>query len=305
MPKDFGWAIVLAGFGLGLAAGLLVPMRARSWSPQWLLAASGPARLYAVLAVGILALLAAALVGGWHETAVASMAASPSATWTMPGARDAAGRSDGTSSAGSMEISIAELSARLATDGGADADWELLAQSYDFLGRASDAALARQHKVPTDRSLLDAVAISARLLGQGKPGLTASHEYGRADVAALLSQAAEHRRKREFQQACDLFAVVVKRGGMTADAWADYADAQAGVSGRLSGEPARAIEAALAADPQHPKALWLEASLAHEQQRYDDALRAWQQLLAVVPAGSSDARIVTANIAEATRLASN
>lgn len=306
MSEDFAWTIVLAGFGLGLATGLLVLLLTRSWSRQWLLAATGPARLYAFLAVGILALLSAAvLVGGRHDTAVAGMAASPAATGTMTGARDAAGGSGGTSTAGSMEIAIAELSARLATGGGSDADWELLAQSYDFLGRASDAALARQHKVPTERSLQDAVAVSARMLGQAKPGVATSRESTQGDVDALLSRAEEHRRKREFKQACDLFAVVVQRGGMTADAWADYADAQAGVSGKLSGEPAHAIEAALAADPQHPKALWLEASLAHEEQRYDDALGAWQQLLAVVPAGSSDARIVTANIAEATRLASN
>jgi cytochrome c-type biogenesis protein CcmH/NrfG len=92
---------------------------------------------------------------------------------------------------------------------------------------------------------------------------------------------------------------------MTADAWADYADAQASVSGKLAGEPARAIAAALAADPTHAKALWLQASLAHEEHRYGDALGTWRQLLAVVPPGSSDARIVTANIDEATRLASN
>jgi cytochrome c-type biogenesis protein CcmH len=256
MSDDFGWAIVLAGFGLGLATGLLVPMLARGWSRQWLLAASGPARLYCFLAVGLLAVLSAVvLVGGRHEPAIAGAAAMPLAMGTTTGARD--------------------------------------------------SALARQHKVPTERSLQDAVAVSARMLGRATPGMATPRASTPGDVAALLAQAEERRRKREFKQACDVFAVIVKRGGMTADAWADYADAQAGVSGQLSGEPARAIEAALAADPQHPKALWLKASLAHEEQRYDDALGTWQRLLAVVPAGSTDARIVTANIAEATRLASN
>jgi cytochrome c-type biogenesis protein CcmH len=90
---------------------------------------------------------------------------------------------------------------------------------------------------------------------------------------------------------------------MTADSWADYADAQASLAGRLDGEPEKAITRALQLDPQHPKALWLKASLAHEQHRYKEALATWRQLLAVVPPGSSDARIVSANIAEATRLA--
>jgi cytochrome c-type biogenesis protein CcmH len=90
---------------------------------------------------------------------------------------------------------------------------------------------------------------------------------------------------------------------MSADSWADYADAQASLAGRLDGEPEKAIARALQLDPQHPKALWLKASLAHEQHRYKEALATWRLLLAVVPPGSSDARIVAANIAEATRLA--
>ena len=90
---------------------------------------------------------------------------------------------------------------------------------------------------------------------------------------------------------------------MHSASWADYADAQASVDGRIAGEPARYIAAALALDPQHPKALWLQASLAHEERRYADALAAWRRLQAVVPPDSSDARIVEANIAEAARLA--
>lgn len=243
MSNGFSSINVLAGFGLGLAAGLLVPLLARRWSQGLLVAASGPARRAALVAVGILAILsAAALVGGRHAPVVA---------------------------------------------------------------HGSDAPRARHHQVPSERNLQDAVSISVRLLDPGTPGMAPPAATTQSEVAVLLLQAEEYRRKREFKQACDVYAVVVKRGGMTADAWADYADAQAGVSGKLAGEPARSIAAALAADPSHPKALWLQASLAHEEQRYGDALSTWKQLLAVVPPGSSDARIVTANIDEATRLASN
>ena len=304
MLEDSSTINVLAGFALGLGIGLLVPVLARSRSQQLLLEASGRARRYALLATGIMAILSGAvLLGGQREPAAAEAAAMSPATGPMAGAQGAASGSGAKSTAGSMEVATAELSARLATKGGSDADWELLAKSYDFLGRASDAALARQHKVSTERNLQDAVAASARMFSLGMTGTAPPLSSVQGGVAALLAQAEEHRRKREFKQACDVFAVVVKRGGMTADAWADYADAQAGVSGKLSGEPARAIAAALATDPNHPKALWLQASLAHEEQRYGDALRTWKQLLAVVPPGSSDARIVSANIAEATRLA--
>jgi cytochrome c-type biogenesis protein CcmH len=71
----------------------------------------------------------------------------------------------------------------------------------------------------------------------------------------------------------------------------------------LAGAPARAIESALALEPGHAKALWLKASLAHEERRYADALATWRQLQALVPPGSSDAKIIQANIAEASRLA--
>jgi cytochrome c-type biogenesis protein CcmH len=136
-----------------------------------------------------------------------------------------------------------------------------------------------------------AVRASARLLP------------GSGEVADLLARAEDHRRNREFVQACALYASVAARGGMTADGWADYADAQASVDGRLAGEPARYIAAALAIDPQHPKALWLQASLAHQERRYSDALATWRRLQSVVPPDSSDARIVEVNIAEAARLA--
>jgi tetratricopeptide (TPR) repeat protein len=153
-----------------------------------------------------------------------------------------------------------------------------------------------------ERSLRDVVAASAGLLRAPVVPMQATTWTGQGDAGALLAQAEEFRHKREFARACELYAALVKRGAMTADTWADYADAQAALTGGLTGEPARSIEAALALDPRHAKALWLKASLAHEQGRYDEALATWKRLLAVVPPGSSDARIVEANIAEATRL---
>jgi len=49
---------------------------------------------------------------------------------------------------GSMQGAVAGLERRLAANGGSDADWELLAKSYEFLGRASDAAQARNKHLP-------------------------------------------------------------------------------------------------------------------------------------------------------------
>jgi len=168
-----------------------------------------------------------------------------------------------------------------------------------------DASAAPWHAGVAQGSLSAAVRASARLLPGAVPVTAgpAAAQSPPGETAGLLARAEDHRRKREFAQACALYASVVARSGMTADGWADYADAQASLNGRLAGEPARYIAAALALDPRHAKALWLQASLAHEERRYSDALATWRRLQAVVPPDSSDARIVEANIAEAARLA--
>ena len=175
------------------------------------------------------------------------------------------------------------------------------------LASAGEPAVASgatwQHPAPAG-DLAAAVRVSAGLLSGAQPGVAASHPVAMGGgVQEMLARAEQHRRKREFDQACALYAAVAAQGGMTADAWADFADAQASVNGRLAGAPARAIEAALALEPSHAKALWLQASLAHEERRYTEALVTWRRLLAVVPPGSTDAKIIESNIAEAARLA--
>jgi len=54
----------------------------------------------------------------------------------------------GKPAAGSMDSAIASLEGRLAKGGGTPADWELLAKSFEFLGRPADAAKARAHQLP-------------------------------------------------------------------------------------------------------------------------------------------------------------
>ncbi len=51
-------------------------------------------------------------------------------------------------SAGSLEEVTQKLSSRLTTDGGTQEEWRLLAQSYDYMGRAQEAAAARAHISP-------------------------------------------------------------------------------------------------------------------------------------------------------------
>jgi cytochrome c-type biogenesis protein CcmH/NrfG len=227
-------------------------------------------------------------------------------TGMMPPASRAPATGTPGATAGSMEAATLALKTRLAAQGGPDEQWELLAQSYEFLGRTAEAKLAREHKASSSGTLSDAVAASVALLPGTQMARVAvpTSRTEASEVASLLASAEQYRRKREFKQACAAYAAVARTSSMTADAWADYADAQASLAGRLAGAPEKAIESALSLDPKHPKALWLKASLAHEERHYREALATWQRLLAVVPPGSSDARIVEANIAEAMRLAS-
>lgn len=153
--------------------------------------------------------------------------------------------------AGSMSDAAERLTERLAAGEGSAADWELLAQSYDALGQAPRAQLAREHRLD------GAAAATATSSGAPPSGASAS----------------------------------------AAD-WADHADRLAATKRSLQGEPAAAIAEALKRDPDHPKALWLAASLALEVRDYALAMQQWQRLRRVLPANSPDLAIIDANIAE-------
>jgi cytochrome c-type biogenesis protein CcmH/NrfG len=215
-------------------------------------------------------------------------------------------RSDSASSQASrragtpVDEAVLALEMRLTREGGTDADWELLAQAYEFLGRADKARHARDGRLAVAQTLSESIHLTERLLGF--PSAASVRQGPVSDATALLARAEDHRRQREFRKACETYEAVSALGAMTADAWADYADARGSLDGSLAGDAAGFIDRALALDPEQAKALWLKASLAQEQHRYDDALKLWRELLALIPPESSDAPIVEANIAEAVRL---
>lgn len=256
-------------------------------------------------ALGLCAGLIAASAGFLLYFGTSSKAGVGTTPATAPAPTVAHATSGSTAPAGSMESATLALAARLSAQGGPDDQWNLLAQSYEFLGRPADAELARQHRVSGSGDLRDAVMATAALLPGSKPMSGAPTVTGGGDRRArLIASAEDHRRKREFAPACAAYAELAKMNAMDADTWADYADARAALSGGLAGEPETYLDKSLALDPRNAKALWLKASLQHEQHRYKDAVATWKRLLAVVPPGSSDALIVQANIAEASRLGS-
>ena len=235
-----------------------------------------------------------------------------------PAAPAAAGMGESAGGGRSMEAEVAKLEARLARDGGSAADWTLLAQAYEVLGRPDDARRARA-KIPSTpaTSQMGASTLSevATRLSEGNaaaapaPAASVADLERRANAAPRdaqnwLALADAQRAQRDFGGARTSLEKVVALKAMTAQSWADYADTLASLNGgSLSGAAGNAIDSALALDANNTKALWLKASQAHEQRRFGEALTWWKKLRALLPPDSSDARIIDSNIAEDTQLA--
>ena len=240
----------------------------------------------------------------------------------------------------SMEAEVAGLEARLAREGGTPSDWTLLAQAYDFMGRPDDARRARA-KAGTpaagtpaagtpaagaaawqmSASALTAAASAADTRTSARasaPNADATPSAPRPSAADLerrvaanprdaqswLALAELRRSQRDYAGSRAAYSKLVELHAMSAQSWADYADVLGSLAGgSLTGDAGRAIDSALALDGNNPKALWLKASQANEQHRYAEALTWWKKLRSALPADSPDARMVDANIAEASSLA--
>lgn len=207
------------------------------------------------------------------------------------------GTGAGAATAGSMDGAVSGLERRLAAGGGGEGDWELLAKSYEFMGRAADAAAARQKRLP-------AGAGASSAPGAAAPTAVAASAPLSADALKQVAAAEEARGKREFAKAAAIYAGLAARNEMNADTWANYADVAGALNNNsLAGKPAAYIANALRLDPRHPKALWLQASLEHETKQYQAAVGTWQRLIAVLGPASADGKLIAANLAEDQRLA--
>jgi cytochrome c-type biogenesis protein CcmH len=75
-----------------------------------------------------------------------SIAASQAATAAAQPSHDVQMGQQTSPTAGSLDDVTNKLAARLATQGGSDKDWELLAESYEYMGKAAEAKAARAHQ---------------------------------------------------------------------------------------------------------------------------------------------------------------
>ena len=96
--------------------------------------------------------------------------------------------------AGSMGNAIAALEGRLAKGGGSADDWELLAKSYEFLGRPADAAKARARQLPPLPPDTDSAAVRAAPAGSPaapSPGAVGSGTTVSGEVSLAAGLAAK------------------------------------------------------------------------------------------------------------------
>ena len=165
------------------------------------------------------------------------------------------------------------------------------------LALAGATALIRNHAVA---AVSPPAGADAPQPGSGAP--PPGHPAG-GEAEALRSQAVELNRAKRFAEAREVYAKLVEKAPNDADAWADLADTSAAAAGGDLKAGSSALDRALAIDANHPKALWLKASLELQEKRYSRAVELWERLLALMPPDSNDARIIRANLDETRALA--
>ena len=191
-------------------------------------------------------------------------------------------------------------------------------------GRDDDVLAAPQRPKKTMIALglsLPLAAIALYLLLGNPGGLTppeAQHRFTSDEIERMVSGlAAKLEKEPDNLQGWAMLARSYKATGRPAEAekafehaWklvetdaqllADYADLLASAAGgRFEGRPISLIEKALKLDPNNPQALWLSGSAAFVEGRLDKAIADWEHLVTLFPAGSEDAQMISANIAEA------
>ncbi|MDM0051216.1 c-type cytochrome biogenesis protein CcmI [Variovorax sp. J22R115] len=158
------------------------------------------------------------------------------------------------------------------------------------------------------------MAAASQMLAAERSG---SHEGEGGDVEAMVGGLAARLRTQpddvegwivlarsyEYLQRYDDAAVAYQRAMALApnqpQLLADYADALASArDGDLSGPAQAAIDAALAIDADHPKALALAGMAAFKRGDLAQARQRWEHVLALLPPDSEAAQRIGANLAE-------
>ncbi len=274
-----------AGFMAGIAVALLVTHLWRASERAWAMTA---------------ATFAVALCFGIYAWLGDSNAITENLSAAAVAPHDTADGAD----AGSLDEAANKLSAKLASGAGTEEDWQLLASTYEFLGDAEAAQLARERRLKTGT---DTQGISQAV----EDPVTTLQRYEQLvnvqprNASAWRAIAELQRRARRLAPARLAYEKLIALRAMDADTWADYADVCASMGSLSDAAVSQSIDAALRLNPGHVQALWLKASVAHAEQRHSDAVAGWRRLREVLPSDSPDLAVIEANLAEDARMSGN
>jgi cytochrome c-type biogenesis protein CcmH len=111
------------------------------------------------------------------------------------------------------------------------------------------------------------------------------------DVEGWLLLGRAYKSMERFGEARDALKNAYDRAQQNVDVQVDYAEALALASAgrRIEGDARDLLEAAVKADPNHQRGLWLLGIAEYQQQRYAEATARWEHLRTLLPP-ESDAR---------------
>jgi len=121
-----------------------------------------------------------------------------------------------------------------------------------------------------------------------------------ADGEGWFMLARSYQFLKRYDDAVGAFEKSLPLGGnQSADVLSSYADAIAMAANRvLTDKAVDVLKQAVALDPVHVKSLWLVGTAAYQNKKYEEALKYWERLYAVLTPGSDDANQIAMNIGE-------
>jgi cytochrome c-type biogenesis protein CcmH len=132
-------------------------------------------------------------------------------------------------------------------------------------------------------------------------GLAARMQKQPNDLEGWLLLGRAYLAMQRFADARDALKHAIDLAPGNDDVTVEYAEALAlsASTRRIEGEPRAMIERVLKKDPKHQRALWLTGIAEAQDEHYPQAVKAWETLLAELPADAEIAQSVRAQIKEA------
>jgi cytochrome c-type biogenesis protein CcmH len=144
-----------------------------------------------------------------------------------------------------------------------------------------------------------ATSMTPERVNQMIDDLAARLKTNPADLPGWVRLANAYKAQGRLPEAEQAFGKAGKLVDTDPDLLVQYADLLATRTNDLEGRPLELLNKALALNPRHPSALMMSATAAYKRGDYAKAVSIWETALTVLPPGSRDAGLVTAEIADA------